>query len=289
MARRRKQHQEHENHERWLVSYADLVTLLFAFFVVMYAISSVNEGKYRVLSQSLAEAFRDPNRAAQLDPEQLEPIARSPHAIQGDYQQQPGALYPFPKGGKNWSQQALEDPAGQINSIATEVEKILADLIDSNLVSLQQYPFWLKIEISSSVLFPSASSELSANAQTTLWQLGNMMSNFPNRIQVEGFTDNVPIKTFVFPSNWELSAARAATVVRLFADAGIAPERMSVIGYGEYRPLVSNDRESGRAANRRVVIVVLAETMLGDQEGFDNLERMRKAFEMLPRPEIDGL
>lgn len=287
MARRRKQHIEPENHERWLVSYADLITLLFAFFVVMYAISSVNEGKYRVLSESITAAFRQPNRS--MEPDQQGAIARSPHPVKGDYQQQPGALYPFPEGGKNWSTEALSDPTGQVSSIAAEARSILDNLIDSNLVSLEEHPFWLEIEISSSVLYPSASSQLSDSAKPVLQELGEMMSHFPNRIQVEGFTDNVPIKTFAFPSNWELSAARAATVVRLFAEAGVAPQRMAAIGYGEHRPLVSNDRESGRAANRRVVVIILAETMGGNTEDFHNLERMRKAFENMPGPVIDAL
>ncbi len=287
MARRRKQNIEHENHERWLVSYADFITLLFAFFVVMYSISSVNEGKYRVLSDSLTAAFREPNRSLEAD--QAGTIARSPHPVEADYQQQPGALYPFPEGGKNWSTEALEDPSGQIASIATEAENILENLIDENLVSLHENPFWLEIEISSSVLYASASSKLSETAAPILQQLGSMMSNFPNRIQVEGFTDNVPISTITFPSNWELSAARAATVVRLFSSVGVAPRRMAAIGYGEHRPLVSNDRRSGRAANRRVVIIVLAETLGGDQEGFHNLERMRKSFGQLQGPVVDTL
>jgi chemotaxis protein MotB len=270
MARKPK-HEEHENHERWLVSYADFITLLFAFFVVMYSLSSVNEGKYRVLSESLVAAFRSP--AKSLDPVQMGSPMRSPplpNHNQTPVPPRPGLQPPVNLPIKNRENDAraaaaaaqariADERAKAIAHMAEEIEKALAALIDKDLVSVRRNRYWMEVEIKTSILFPSGSAQLARSALPTLEKVAEIMQRYPNPIHVEGFTDNQPIKTLAFPSNWELSAARAASVVHLFSRAGVDAERMAAIGYGEHHPIAANDTSAGRTANRRVVLVVLAD------------------------------
>ncbi|HWR87209.1 MAG TPA: flagellar motor protein MotD [Acidiferrobacterales bacterium] len=270
---RKKKHEEHENHERWLVSYADFITLLFAFFVVMYSVSAVNEGKYRVLSDSLAAAFRAP--AKSLAPVQTGNPMRAPLVPHQDQNPmaptRPGAVPPvqMPMLKPQTDQRAVAAAAAQakieaeratvISQIAEEMEKALAALIDKELVNVRRTKFWMEVEIKTSILFPSGSAQLARSATATLDKVAVILNRYPNPIHVEGFTDNKPIRTPAFPSNWELSAARAASVVHLFSSSGIKPERMAAIGYGEHQPVADNATPEGRNTNRRVVLVVLAD------------------------------
>jgi chemotaxis protein MotB len=256
MARRHK-HEEHANHEAWAIPYGDLITLLLAFFVVMYAMSSVNEGKYRVLSDSLVAAF---NGA----PKTIEPIQV------GEKQAGPGAnlainIAPQPRiNGQpqraiqpialaHSGQQAFDELAG----VADEVEQSMSDLIDRELVTVRRHGKWVEVEIRTDILFTSGVATLSPPAEQVLQQLADTLKPFPNSIRVEGHTDNRPISTPAFPSNWELSAARAASVVHLFTRAGMDPARLAVIGLGENRPSQSNATAEGRNPNRRVLLVIL--------------------------------
>lgn len=258
MARKKKQ-EEHENHERWLVSYADFITLLFAFFVVMYSISSVNEGKYRVLSDSISAAF-DPSRAGlpiklsnPLKPPILERDLQSSSAVS------PGmsSKYPSMASGPEPTQQDRIN----LRKISGQVRKSLDSLIDQGLIDVKSNELWVEIEIKSSILFSSGKARLSRQARPVLKKIAKTLEKFPNHIQVEGFTDNVPIRTAAFPSNWELSAARAASVVSLFARSGISPKRLSAIGFAEYRPIASNKTAKGRQKNRRISIIVQSEAI----------------------------
>ena len=193
---RKKKPEEHENHERWLVSYADFITLLFAFFVVMYSVSSVNEGKYRVLSQSLSAAFRAPTKS--LAPIQLGSLVRSPHDLSTELQQTPAPMKSSPinlnPNSLNTAQSPqnndfiIEKARRQVDAIAAEVEDSLANLIEQELVDVRRNKFWLEVEIKSKVLFDSGSSKLGAHALPVLKRLGHILAEFPNRIQVEGFT-----------------------------------------------------------------------------------------------------
>jgi len=269
---RKKKHEEHENHERWLVSYADFITLLFAFFVMLYSISSVNEGKYRVLSDSLASAFRSQTKSVapvqMSNPMQVPPI---PHREEDSTTQvRPGFIPPLnapiqvgtpvTRGSVSSAQAKLDaSRATTMAQMAAELEKALALLIKKDLVSVRRSKHWMEVEIKTSILFPSGSAQIAPTAVTTLEKVAVILSRYPNPIHVEGFTDNKSIRTLAFPSNWELSAARAASVVHLFSGAGIQPERMAAIGYGEHQPVADNATAEGRNANRRVVLVVLAD------------------------------
>ncbi|MCP4407875.1 MAG: flagellar motor protein MotD [Gammaproteobacteria bacterium] len=258
---RKKRQEEPENHERWLVSYADFITLLFAFFVVMYALSSVNEGKYRVLSDSLDAAFQGPARS--LQPIQVGEIHRSsldsivdPNNVQRvvDVNFITEALK---------RQEYYEKVMEQTRSITGDMQDALQPLIDKELVSVQNHGLWIAVEMKTSILFASGAVTLAKRAGTILDKIAQVLRHYPNQVQVEGFTDNVPIHTLTFPSNWELSANRAATVVRLLSQSGVEPSRMVAMGYSEYRPKTQNTTVEGRRKNRRVVVTVLADIEKG--------------------------
>lgn len=237
MARRRHQ-EEHENHERWLVSYADFITLLFAFFVVMYSISSINEGKYKILSDSLTGVFNQPDRA-------IKPIPV------GD--ERPRTTEP---------DQSLVDEERELSapdsleSIANSVREAFGELIQSEQLRVSGNELWIEIELSSSLLFTSGDAVPNNAAFDIIEKVAKILSPFENPIHVEGFTDNQPIQTAQFPTNWELSTARAASIVRMLAMDGVNPSRMAAVGYGEFQPVADNGTAEGRGRNRRVVLVI---------------------------------
>lgn len=255
---RRKRHEEHVNHERWAIPYGDLITLLLAFFVVMYAMSAVNEGKYRVLSRSMMEAFNGTSRA--IAPPDMAPSA-SPSAAPVVDPQASGrgsALAPISLAGSA-SQPAPTKEQQNLGSIQQRVEQAFKPLIDRKLVKIRRTPSWLEIEIRTDILFPSGVARIAPQAQSVLDSLAAILAPFPNPLRIEGYTDNKPINTDVYPSNWELSAARAASVARLFSDHGVAPGRLGIMGWGEVRPIADNATEEGRNRNRRVQVVVLSD------------------------------
>lgn len=233
--RRRSNHEEHENHERWLVSYADFITLLFAFFVVMYSISSINESKYKVLSDALEGIFNEPDRSSK------------PIPIGTD---RPKSNVPGPAGGQ------MGENINSLASIGQSVQEAFDSLIQSGQVSVQGNEMWLEIELNSSLLFPSAGAIPNDQAFALVEQVAKILAPYKNPIMVEGFTDNQPISSSLFPTNWELSAARAASIVRLLAMHGVDPTRMSAVGNGEYKPLADNATQAGRSRNRRVVLAI---------------------------------
>lgn len=253
---RRKRIIEHPNHERWLVSYADFITLLFAFFVVMYSVSSVNDGKYRVLSETLSAVFSEPPREMRVDSIQIGAISKSKskkstHLEMSDTNKISIELPPTP------DTPVPEDTVRTINDISQQFTQTFSELIATGDISIRQGDDWLELEINSSVLFQSGESNLENTAIPAIGEVADILRSSTNPIQVEGFTDNNPINTPKFPSNWELSAARAASVVHLLDKFGLDPSRMSAIGYGEFKPIADNDTEPGRQKNRRVVLVVL--------------------------------
>jgi chemotaxis protein MotB len=271
---RKKKHEEHMNHEAWAIPYGDLITLLLAFFVVMYAISSVNEGKYRVLSDSLVAAFRGPPKTIQpievgekdqgpggdtkgmIHRKMVQGEPRSlvsPVAVKTELPSQPGT----PVQREQLTRRA-EAAAKALAKVADQVEQAMSELIKSDLVLVRRNDFWIEVEIRTDILFPSGSAQLSANAVGVIERLANVLAPLPNSVRVEGHTDDKPIKTVAFSSNWELSAARASSVVRVLSTHGVSGQRLAVIGYGENRPRDTNGTAEGRNANRRVVMVILS-------------------------------
>ncbi len=272
MARKRRQ-EEHENHERWLVSYADFITLLFAFFVVMYSISSVNDGKYRVLSDTLTDAFL--TSAQSLDPIQIGERVRTLEPEAGEFATPEREKLEAPKSedkiepAEEGKQAIQKDASEEQQQGADEEQKVpdaketiaslrstLNPFIDQKLVNITQSDRGIEVEMKSKMLFESGSARLSREAVQVLRNVAEILKPLPNQIRVEGHTDNVPIQTVAFPSNWELSAARAASVVHLFTRQGVDSTRLAAIGYGEFRPVGDNGTEEGRQENRRVALIV---------------------------------
>ena len=231
MARRRKS-DEHENLERWLLTYADLITLLLAFFIVMYSMSKVDAKRFGRMQEALAGVLKGGTVAIK----------------KGD---QMGALP-----GKG----VLE--VGHLKSLGEKVQESVQKLGDNKLISTEMTERGLVIHIMESALFREGSADLEPKAVATLDLVAKEIGDIPNHVRIEGHTDNKPINTARFPSNWELSSARATEVVKYLVNShGVKPDRISALGYGEYRPLVANNGDEGRAKNRRVDIVVLTMEM----------------------------
>ncbi|MEG3193433.1 flagellar motor protein MotD [Lysobacter sp. D1-1-M9] len=323
MARRRDPHADHTNHEAWAIPYGDLVTLLLAFFVVMYAISSVNEGKYRMIADALSSAFGGPPRT--IAPVQLgatqprsfdRPAMQTAAAKAGPAPVDPIAnlrvrqIVDMPTFGQRSASEAraaaaaahtASDIAGrdtaQLQALGQRIEDALSELVRQKLVKVRRGATFLEVEIQSDILFASGVAVPNAFATSTVRRLAAVLRGEPNSVRVEGYTDNMPIKTAQFPSNWELSAARAASVVHVMIDADIEPDRLAVVGFGSHQPIADNGSVEGRNSNRRVLLVILASPqgpdaiidelppMLADHEtGADADTAQRHAGATLPAP-----
>jgi len=240
MARKPYQ-QDTENHERWLISYADFITLLFAFFVVMYAISVVNEGKYRVVSSSLGDAFGGRDKATTTaSSSTVTPIVPVPSLIQ------------------RRRAEAMRIEREKLTRLARDLTSTLAPLVKEGKVRVTQNSRGVSVEINASVLFDPGEARLTAESDQALRALAVLLKDDPHAVQVEGHTDTTPIKNALFPSNWELSAVRASSVVRLFIDSGVAPERLTVVGHSANIAVAPNDTAEGKARNRRVAVTILS-------------------------------
>ncbi len=231
----KKKHEEHENHERWLVSYADFITLLFAFFVVMYSISSVNDGKFRTVSDSIKAA--------------LNPIV-SPASIPVPFtigQSKPSTLKPTIEGANEPAVRRLRQIMRTLKN-ETQIEIIqLKELTNGDIV----------LTLPDTVLFRSGESALRPEARPFIQAISEVLIDLDRHVRVEGHTDNVPIATVQFPSNWELSATRAVTVVRAFSELyGVPTNHLTAVGHADSRSLTDNLTPENRAKNRRVEIVV---------------------------------
>lgn len=234
MARRRAKHHEgeHENLERWLITYADLITLLLIFFVVMYAISRADLAKFQQVASSIRAAFNlDVLQAAPSGPAVVTPLEQDPRFS------------------------AYLSVRAQVGSLFTRLG------LDRHGAEVELTTEGIVIHLSDAVLFPPGQAELRPEAQRVLDGIAAIVEPLPNPIRVEGHTDNTPPPPGSYPDNWELSAMRAINTVRyLTIVAGLPPQRLSAAGYGEYRPRASNDTLEGRRKNRRVDIVIVQPT-----------------------------
>ncbi len=290
--RKKKILEDVNNHDRWMVSYADFITLLFAFFVVMYSMSSVNEGKYKTLTSSLGDAFLNAKKPAKsiIKNNNETPFSETQENFLADSDiifnpiplNNPTAVFnPIPLDNltdifnpitnpdntqiTEDSDQRRELSEGilkerrQLKKVSEQLEKALETFIDDKLISVKRNDYWVTIEMNSQLLFLSGDAILSKKAQPALKKIAEVINPLPNVINIEGHTDNMPIGTVQFPSNWELSSARAASVVQNFVKEGINPTRLSAIGYGEFHPIDDNKTEEGRFKNRRVILVLMSQ------------------------------
>jgi len=235
VARKRKQ-AEHVNHERWLVSYADFITLLFAFFVVMFAVSQVDTNKVGRFSESVRAA----SKWQLFDDQATAPVSPINKTI-----------------GNDSETVVLEDQKPQARDLAIMIKEILQESMASGRMSVIKGPDGVIIRLNDTAYFPSGQAGLRADHLKDLEALAKVLLRLPNQVRIEGHTDPRPIATAIFPSNWELSAARAASMLRFLSSAGVPEERLAIVGYADRRPIVSNETEDGRKKNRRVDIVLL--------------------------------
>ena len=280
---RRKKKAGHVNHERWLVSYADFITLLFAFFVVLFASSQVDERKAGRMAMAIQVAFQEmgifssSNASMPLnssEPMPLDNVQIIENAIRtADL----GKPLPSPQGtpGGNGSAIRTPDlgkplPAPQgtpgrratledLKDIQKDLQRVLAEEIARHVVNLELTREGLVISLREVGFFDSGSATLRAQAEPPVFRLAKVLAGYPHGLRIEGHTDNVPIHTARFASNWELSTTRATEMIKLFITRySFTPGRLSAAGYAEFHPVTTNDKPEGRAFNRRLDIVVLA-------------------------------
>ncbi|MEB3198130.1 MAG: OmpA family protein [Candidatus Sericytochromatia bacterium] len=240
---RKKKHGGHANHERWLLTYADLITLLMAFFVILYALSVTEHRKVSELQNALRNAFHITSGAGEA------PINGSPNVLVGGATPMDFALIEMQKQIEKASRE--EGARGEDGELA---------------ISTKMTERGLVVSLASSAFFDAGDAYLKPEAVRIMHRVAGLLKQSKRNILVEGHTDNTPIRTRQYPSNWELSTARATSVVRYFVEAHrIPPNWLSAAGYGEYKPIVSNDSPANRAKNRRVDIVILKTDFKGQR------------------------
>jgi len=255
MGSRRKSHDEgHENNERWLLTYSDLITLLMIFFIIMYAMSNISATKYEKLAKSLNSALAGDNQKIDGGEEgsPVEEIAFNDPAG-GDLEQMEG---------EEISEEELDalraEEAQQLAEVAKQVKKMMKDKGLEQEVSVSTSERGVVISLKDTVLFESGSTAIKPDNVSSLIEIGKTLKTVKNYVRIEGNTDNVPISNSDFKNNWELSVMRAAKVLELMVDRGGFPaSKISAVGYGEYRPIAPNDTAANKAKNRRVDIVIL--------------------------------
>lgn len=250
---------EHDNVHRWLVSYADYMTLLFALFVVLYAMAMVNEKPFESVTESIGRVFQatEDKTKNKGHGDDILPVnsSKTNKRLYGN-----GILDvagPEIVDGERTLSNVSDSQVGtNLTSLEKELHTALYDIIESGYAQLQIDGDWLEIELNSGLLFPSGSASPTNSAKAILSVIYEVIGSSSNFIRVRGYTDNQPINTEVFSSNWELSVFRATAILRLLEELEMNPARMAIEGYGEYYPEASNIDAAGRAQNRRVVIAI---------------------------------
>ena len=250
MAIKRKPPQ-HENHERWLVSYADFITLLFAFFVVMFASSQTDKAKAKMLAEAVQKAFD--SKTVGLPPSVAKILGGTV-----DDKGQGNAQMKGPGG----AQRARKDaPPVEVVELIPSLKRLSKDLeaeLAAGRLEVKMEPRGLVVSLRQSAFFPSGADTIAPDTYSTIKKLADVIRSLPNPVQIEGHTDSIPIHNAHFKSNWELSSARAIAMLDLFCDRFDLPhERFAVVGRADTAPIDSNDTEAGRARNRRVDLVIV--------------------------------
>ncbi|WP_324033286.1 OmpA family protein [Aeromonas caviae] len=254
MRKRYRLHLQGREHlDRWLVSYADYMTLIFALFVVLYSVAIVNKEEYRAVIEGMTQAFNQAPRSDGL----LEgrgnslldnPVSAAPSLLESQASASPSQA---PITGTPVSQDGTA-----LAQIDMQIQESMGALVDAGVVKLAQDDNWLTVELSSGLLFNSGSAFLGNNAAPVLDTLSGILKPVDNYVRVRGYTDNQPINNEIFRSNWTLSAARAEAVLNALVGKGVAPGRLAYEAYGEFSPFVDNGTEQGRLQNRKVVVAI---------------------------------
>jgi chemotaxis protein MotB len=250
----RKKHEAPENHERWLVSYADFITLLFAFFVVMFASSQTDKAKAQAVSDSVEKA---------LDGETFNTVVSVVLGGAIDVNGTGNAQKKGPGGVKKEAKTVEVKRDGQIAELLSPL-KVLSKELDSEIragkLEIKMTSRGLEISFTQAALFPSGEDEIAKDFYPGIQKIANAIKQVPNPVRLEGHTDSIPIHNSRFKSNWALSAARSIALMELFASYGLPEERMSIAGYADTAPVDTNATEEGRKKNRRVDMIILNES-----------------------------
>lgn len=240
----KKRKEKPENSERWLLTYSDLITLLMVFFVVLYSSSNIDKKKYEQLSNSMSSAFTGGTG-----------IAEGGIGEGVENSSNEGELKPL-----------VQTEEEKLQGIEGQVDDMIKNLGLEESVSTSIEERGLVISFNDSIFFDSAKADIKENMKSKLIVLSEILNKIDNYVRVEGHTDNIPIKNEFYNSNWQLSSIRASNVVQFLIEHGsLSPDRLSAVGYGEYRPISDNNTEEGRAKNRRVDILIL-------NNKYDNIE-----------------
>jgi chemotaxis protein MotB len=267
--RRNRTPKEKANHERWMISYADMLTLLLAFFILLWSAATVNKSKLMQEAAGMLEAFEGtppmlvsmPSSSHGLEQAAPDPVPRpvastqapAPQVKQPPARQEQQIL-------SHAEQKRLQPMLEAMKKLKQSLEQLLAPEIAQQQIALMDQPLSLRIRLNAQILFPSGQATLTPDAQTLLNPLADTLAKLPSGylITVQGYTDDRPIRTAAFSSNWDLSTARSVSVVHLFRARDVPGENLSAEGFSEFRPVAENDTEAGRAANRRVEILITA-------------------------------
>lgn len=254
MRKRYRLHLQGREHlDRWLVSYADYMTLIFALFVVLYSVAIVNKEQYRAVIEGMTQAFNQVPRSDGLLEGQGKslldnPVSAAPSLLESEASPLP-SLAPI-------TGTPIAQDGTALASIALQLQQAMGALVEDGVVKLTRDENWITVELSSGLLFNSGSAFLGPNALPVLDTLSAILAPVDNYVRVRGYTDNQPIHNEMFSSNWTLSAARAEAVLGALVGKGIAPQRLAYEAYGEFSPFADNGSEQGRLQNRKVVVAI---------------------------------
>jgi chemotaxis protein MotB len=255
MSRKKHKHAVHINHERWMVSFADFMTLLFALFVVLFALSSIDAKKYDELSQSMEQAFGVTKGSTSILPNQPAPQA--------------AVIPPI----------VMQRQLQAMQALKVKLEKQLEQENLKESVNIEIQERGMVVSLRDAAFFDSGSASLRSSVLGKLQRFLVQLEGVPNDMRIEGHTDAIPIHSPQFPSNWELSGARAGSLLRFMVDHTAVPQRhLSIAGYADQRPIDDNRAEAGRQRNRRVDIVILTDAASKD-------EPLRQLFGQQPKPD----
>lgn len=227
MAKRHMEEEHAGNHERWLLTYSDLITLLMIFFIVMYSMSEMDKNKFQGMAEQLGIVFGDGQVISVKD-------------------SGPGGLL------KDISYNPMDETQKKL-------EEYFEDSGLGSMANIYRDERGMVVSLNEGLLFSSGSAELDEKSREIIIKITGAILGLPNYVRIEGFTDNVPIRSVRYKSNWELASQRAINVSQILIDSGFAPQKISTVSYGEYRPIVPNDNENNRKLNRRVDIVVMTQ------------------------------